>query len=452
MNAKLRGQLLNRRTVLKGAGAIVALPWLEATGLASLARAAGTTEAAKPPRRMAFLYVPNGIHMPDWTPKTDGANYELPDILKPLAKVRDNVMVLSGLVCDKARSNGDGAGDHARASAAFLTGAQPRKTSGANFRAGMSADQAAAQQLGDQTRLPSIELGIESFRGSGNCDSGYSCVYQHTLAWRSPTSPLPTETNPRMIFDRLFAERPNDPDRIKRDKLRASVLDAVLEDARALDKQLGGSDRQKLDQYLSCVRELEQRIGRAEKLPPVSPPEGAERPAGSPANLTEHLRLVCDLMVLAFQADVTRIGTFMLAREGSNTQYRVVGVSEGHHEITHHRGDPVLQEKIKKINTFHMEQFAYLLEKLKGVREGEGTLLDNCMLAYGSAIEDGNRHAHHNVPILLAGKGGGSIRSGRHLRITGDVPLNNLWLAMLDRMGAPTAKLGDSTGVLEGLA
>jgi hypothetical protein len=411
--AKLRGQLLSRRTVLQGAGALVALPWLDATGLTSLASAAESSEG-KPPRRMAFLYVPNGIHMADWTPKSEGTNYELPAILKPLEKVRENVMVLSGLVCDKARANGDGAGDHARASAAFLTGAQPRKTSGANFRAGMSADQAAAQQLGDRTRLPSLELGIESFRGSGNCDSGYSCVYQHTLAWRSPTSPLPTETNPRLIFDRLFAERPNDPARIQRDKLRASVLDAVL--------------------------------------PPVTPPEGAERPAGSPANLTDHLRLVCDLLVLAFQADVTRIGTFMLAREGSNTQYRVVGVSEGHHEITHHRGDPVLLEKIKKINTFHMEQFAYLLEKLQGVREGDGTLLDNCMIAYGSAIEDGNRHSHHNVPLLLAGKGGGSIKSGRHVRITGDVPLNNLWLSMLDRMGAPTAKLGDSTGLLEGLA
>jgi hypothetical protein len=400
---------------------------------------------------MAFIYVPNGAHMQDWTPATEGTDYELPHILKPLAPHKDDVLVLSGLTCDKARPNGDGAGDHARASSAFLTGAQARKTAGANFRSGTSADQVAAQRLGDNTRLPSLELGIEKFRGTGNCDSGYSCVYEHTLAWRNATTPLPTEVNPQLIFDRLFSDRPNDPDRIKRSRLRTSVLDAVLQDAHTLEKQLGGADRQKLDQYLSSVRELEERIQRAEKLPPVVLPEGTQKPEQLPAELTEHFRLICDLMVLAFQTDVTRIVTFMFGREGSDQKYPMVGVNEGHHSITHHQNKPELQAKIRAINTYHIEQFAYLLGKLKSIREGDGTLLDNCMIAYGSAIADGNRHEHGDLPLLLAGKGGGTIRTGRHTRFTTETPINNLWLAMLERMGAPTKQLGDSTGVLQGL-
>jgi hypothetical protein len=441
---------ISRRTVLRGVGTVVALPVLEAM----LPRVASAAPEVKPasPRRMAFIYVPNGAHMQDWTPATEGTDYELPHILKPLAPHKDDVLVLSGLTCDKARPNGDGAGDHARASSAFLTGAQARKTAGANFRSGTSADQVAAQRLGDNTRLPSLELGIEKFRGTGNCDSGYSCVYEHTLAWRNATTPLPTEVNPQLIFDRLFSDRPNDPDRIKRSRLRTSVLDAVLQDAHNLEKQLGGADRQKLDQYLSSVRELEERIQRAEKLPPVVLPEGTQKPEQLPAELTEHFRLICDLMVLAFQTDVTRIVTFMFGREGSDQKYPMVGVNEGHHSITHHQNKPELQAKIRAINTYHIEQFAYLLGKLKSIREGDGTLLDNCMVAYGSAIADGNRHEHGDLPLLLAGKGGGTIRTGRHTRFTTETPLNNLWLAMLERMGAPTKQLGDSTGVLQSLA
>jgi hypothetical protein len=410
------------------------------------------SEKAAAPRRMAFIYVPNGCHMEDWTPSAEGTSYELPAILQPLAPVKQDVLVLSGLTCDKARPNGDGAGDHARASSAFLTGAQARKTAGANFRSGVSADQVAAQKLGEQTRLASLELGIEKFRGSGNCDSGYSCVYEHTLAWRNPTTPLPTEVNPQIIFDRLFSDNPNDPDRLKRGRLRSSVLDAVLDDAHSLERQLGGADRQKLDQYLSSVRDLEDRIQRAEKLPPIQPPDGTKRPEQLPAELAEHLRLVSDLMVLAFQTDVTRVVTFMFGREGSDRSYPMVGVNEGHHSITHHQNKPELQAKIRAINTFHIEQFSYLLGKLKSIPEGEGTLLDNCMIAYGSAIADGNRHDHGDLPVLLAGRGGGTIKTGRHLRVSRDTPINNLWLAMLERMGAPTKQLGDSTGVLSGLA
>jgi len=441
---------ISRRTVLRGVGTMMALPALDA--MLPRARAAdASTEKAAAPRRMAVIYVPNGANMEEWTPAKEGAEYDLPSILQPLTPHKNDLLVLSGLTCDKARPNGDGAGDHARASSAFLTGAQARKTAGANFRSGVSADQVAAQQLGDKTRLASLELGIDKFRGTGNCDSGYSCVYEHTLAWRNPTTPLPTEVNPQLIFERLFSDRPNDPDRLKRGRLRASVLDAVLDDAHSLERQLGGADRQKLDQYLSSVRDLEDRIHRAEKLPPVVLPDSVKKPESLPADLTEHIRLVSDLLVLAFQTDVTRIATFMFAREGCDQKYPMVGVTEGHHTITHHQGKPELLAKIKSINTYHIEQFAYLIGKLKSIPESEGTLLDNCMLAYGSAIGDGNRHNHDELPVLLAGRGGGTIQTGRHVRYSHDTPLNNLWLAMLERMGAPTKQLGDSTGILNNL-
>ena len=441
---------ISRRTVLRGVGTVVALPFLEAM-LPRLRAAESIVSKAAAPTRMAFIYVPNGCHMEDWTPAKEGTDYDLPPILQPLSAVKSDVMVLSGLTCDKARPNGDGAGDHARASSAFLTGAQARKTAGANFRSGVSADQIAAQKIGDQTRLASLELGIEKFRGSGNCDSGYSCVYEHTLAWRNPTTPLPTEVEPKLIFDRLFSDNPNDPERLKRGRLRASVLDAVLDDAHSLEKTLGGADRQKLDQYLSSVRDLEERIHRAEKLPPVELPAGTTRPEQLPADLTEHFHLVSDILVLAFQTNVTRVATFMFGREGSDQKYTMVGVNEGHHSITHHQNKPELQAKIRAINTFHIEQFAYLLSKLKAVKEGEGTLLDNCMLAYGSAIADGNRHEHGDLPVLLAGRAGGTLKTGRHHRVERETPINNLWLAMLERMGAPTKQLGDSTGILQGL-
>jgi hypothetical protein len=439
--------MISRRTVLKGLGVSMALPWLEAMRPHSVLG----QQRAPHPKRMAFIYVPNGIIMQDFTPRAEGTTFDLPAILEPLTPLRAEINILSGLTCDKARANGDGPGDHARASGAFLTGVQSRKTSGANFRAGMSADQVAASRLGDRTRLPSLEIAVERFRGSGNCDSGYSCVYQHTLAWRDPTSPLPSESDPRMIFDRLFSARANDS-RSRRESQRASVLDAVMEDARALETQLGGADQQRLDQYLSNVREIEQRIQRADSLPPVQLPNGAASIRRVPADLSEHFRLTCDIMALAFQTDVTRIITCMFAREGSNLQYRMVGVTGAHHELTHHQGDAAKIASIRSINTYHIRQLAYLLEKLKSVREGDGTLLDNCMIAYGSAIADGNAHSHHNLPILLAGKGGGTIRTGRHIRYGRETPLNNLWLAMLDRFGARANSLGDSTGILSNLS
>jgi Protein of unknown function (DUF1552) len=439
---------ISRRTALRGIGTVMALPVLDAM----LPGSALPAPAARFPRRMAFLYVPNGAYMSYWMPKTEGTDFELTPCLAPMAEHRKEMIVFGRLTCDKARANGDGAGDHARAGGAFLTGAQPKKTAGANFEAGVSADQLAAKRLGDRTRLASLELAIERYRGAGNCDSGYSCVYEHTLSWRNATTPLPTEVNPRQVFTRLFTDQSNDPATLARNELRASVLDAVLEDARDLSRNLGGNDRQKLDQYLSGVRDVERRITSAEKLEPVKLPHDVSRPAGVPADLTEHMHLMCDLMVLAFQTDVTRIATFMIGREGSEQKYRMAGVNEGHHTISHHQNKQENIDKIKAINIYHVQQLAYLTGKLKAIKEGDGTLLDNCMIAYGSAIADPNRHAHDDLPVLLVGRGGGTIKTGRYLRCPRETPLNNLWLAMLERFGISAPKLGDSTGPLEGLS
>ncbi|GIW89473.1 MAG: hypothetical protein KatS3mg108_3797 [Isosphaeraceae bacterium] len=442
-----------RRTVLRGLGTTLALPWLEA--MAPLidpakARAAGIDPR---PRRMAFLYVPNGVHMPEWTPKQEGRGYELPEILKPLAPFRDDLLVLTGLAQDNANAKGDGGGDHARALAAFLTGVHPRKTDGANIRAGISVDQVAAQKIGHLTRFPSLELGCDPSAQAGNCDSGYSCAYSSNISWSSETTPLAKEVNPRLVFDRLFGEAGGDVGSAsaRRRKRRQSVLDYVSEDARRLRDRLGTTDRRKLDEYLTSVREIERRLVAASR-PPVDAPPNASRPAGIPDQYGEHIRLMCDMIALAFQTDLTRIVTFVLANEGSNRTYNWLGVADGHHELSHHGRDPEKQSKIQKINTFHVEQLAYLLGKLKEAADGEGqSVLDNCMIVYGSGIADGDAHNHNDLPILLAGRGAGTIQTGRHVRYPDQTPLNNLFLAMLDRMDARVDALGDSTGTLPGL-
>jgi hypothetical protein len=444
---------ISRRTVLQGLGAAVALPWLEAMGpVGSWGLAAATAPAAgaRPaPNRLAFIYVPNGKNMADWTPAAAGRLNELPHILQPLAPVKDELLVLTGLTADKARAHGDGGGDHARALAAFLTGCQPRKTDGTDIRAGVSVDQVAASRVGDQTRLASLEIGCEHGAMAGNCDSGYSCVYSSTMSWRSATQPLPKEVNPRLVFERLFGSGP-DAQRARRDARRKSVLDFVREDAGDLRNKVGINDRRKLDEYFGSIRDIEQRMERAAKMPPVAAPAGP-RPTGVPGNFQEHIRLMCDLMVLAFQADITRVVTFVVTNEGSNRPYPFIGVPEGHHDLSHHGNDPAKKRKIRDINRFHVTQLAYLLTKLKGIREGDGTLLDHCMVAYGSGNSDGNAHNHDDLPLLLAGKGCGTIRPGRHVRYAKETPLNNLWLALLDRMSVKLAGLGDSTGALPGL-
>lgn len=445
---------LTRRTVLRGMGTVVALPWLES--LARAAAPAAGSLASGPPRRVAFVYVPNGANMVDWTPKAEGKLDVLPDILKPLEAYKSQINVLTNLTLDKARPNGDGAGDHARAMAAFLTGQQPRKTAGADIRVGMSADQHIATTIGDQTRFPSIELGIERGAQAGNCDSGYSCAYSSNLSWRSESTPNAKEVDPKLVFDRLFAA--NDPKelaeaRAKRELYSKSILDFVSEDTKALTSRLGQGDQRKLDEYLTAVREIEQRIEKVKKAnaerKPTPKPDMAS-PAGVPKEVKDHIRLMADLMVLAFQTDLTRVVTFPIANDGSNRSYPFIGVPEGHHDCSHHGRDPKKLERIKKINTFHMEQLAYLIGRLKSVKEANGsTLLDNSMLVYGSGIGDGDRHNHDDLPILLAGNGGGTIESGRHIKYAPNTPLMNLYLSLFDRMGAPTERFGDSTGRLK---
>jgi hypothetical protein len=441
---------ISRRTALKGIGVAVGLPFLEA--MEPSLWAAGPVRSV--PRRMAFLYVPNGIHMPDWTPTTQGAGFTMPRTLESLTPFRNELLVMSGLTCDKARPNGDGPGDHARAMSAFLTGQQARKTHGADIRAGISVDQQAAQRVGRVTRFPSLELGCEAGGQAGNCDSGYSCAYSNNLSWRSEGTPNPKEINPRLVFDRLFggtAGPAADPASRLRAQYNRSILDFVREDAQNLRGRLGAADLRRLDEYLTSIREIERRIQGTPPGPGPAVSRGVPRPSGVPSNYRDHIRLMADLLVLAFQADLTRIGTFVYANEGSNRNYRLISVPEGHHDLSHHGNNRDKQAKLGQINRFHIEQFAYLLNKLKSVREGDGTLLDHCMILYGSGNSDGNAHNHDELPILLAGKASGSLRSGRHLRFARNTPLCNLYLEMLDRMGCPAQRFGDSTGRLPGL-
>jgi hypothetical protein len=387
--------------------------------------------------------------MADWRPKEEGAGFTIPSTLEPLKPFRQDLLVLTGLAQHNSEALGDGPGDHARALCCFLTGVHPLKTDGANIHVGISVDQVAAQKIGKETRLPSLELGIERGGQSGNCDSGYSCAYSSNISWRSATTPMAKEINPRAVFDRLFSSlgaSGSDAERRKHALYQRSLLDFALEDAEQLRRRLSLSDRRKLDEYLTSLREIEKRVVATE-TPPIDLPGGAIRPKSLPLDYAEHVRLMFDVMALAFQTDTTRICTFMYANEGSTRPYPSIGVPEGHHDLSHHGGDPKKHEKLKKINRFHIEQFAYLLGKLKGMREGEHSVLDNTMIVYGSGISDGNRHNHDDLPVLLAGHGGGTLKPGRHIKYSPQ-PLNNLYLSMLDRLGVPTERLGDSTGRL----
>lgn len=455
----IAGARLPRRTFLKGLGTAIALPMFESMlplrALQAAEASANTAGAGVSglPRRMAFVYVPNGANMADWTPKTTGAGYELPAILEPLRDHQSQVSVLTGLAHDKGFPHGDGAGDHARASATFLTGSKARKTGGADIKVGVSVDQVAAQKIGAHTRLPSLELGTDRARLAGECDSGYSCAYSFNISWKTESTPMPPEVDPRLVFDRLFGNgQPGEETeaRLRRDRQRKSVLDFALEDAHRLKTGLGYSDRRKLDEYLTAVRELEQRIERSSQFAAARPDYA--RPTGIPRNYEDHLKLMFDLQVLAFQTDTTRISTFIMAHDGSNRQYPFIGVRDGHHDLSHHGGDAEKQAKIAKINRFHMSQFAYFLGKLKSIREGEGTLLDQCLIVYGSGLGDGNRHNHDDLPVLLAGGGGGTVQPGRHVRFESKTPMANLYVSLLERMGAPVEAFGDSTGRLAQLA
>lgn len=438
---------LNRRTVLRGGiGAAMALPMLDI--MQPAASAAKQLAGATAPNRMACIFFPNGAIMDQWKPEGEGREFKFNNTMTSLEQHRDDLLLLGGLTQNHARANGDGGGDHARNASAFLTGAQPRKTSGADIEVGISIDQAIAQQIGNQTRLPSLELGIERGRNAGNCDSGYSCAYSTNVSWKAPNTPTAKEINPRLAFERLFGNPDAAASAERRNRFRKSILDFVAEDANRLNGKLGGNDRQKLDEYFTSVREIEQRIDRANHLRPVEIPD-VNLPEGVPAELTEHLRLMYDIMLLAFQTDSTRIVTFMVGDAGCNRTYREVEVKNGHHELSHHRGDQEKINQIARIDKYLVEQFSSFLTRMKQVKEGEGNLLDNSMILYGSAISDGMRHAHHDLPIIVAGKGAGTLKSGQALNFEKETPLNNLFLSMSDRMGASIKALGDSTGTLD---
>jgi len=427
-----------RRTFLKSIAATLALP--------SLPSLAQTITKAASPTRMAFIYIPNGVNLDLWRPTGSGKDYTISRTLEPLAELREHFSVLRGLDHDKAFANGDGAGDHARANATFLTGCQARKTAGADIELGESVDQIAARQVGHLTRLPSLELSTDPARSSGNCDSGYSCAYQFNLSWINDSTPAPAERDPRLVFEKMFGSG-NEKEDARRRTYRKSILDFVMADAKRLQSRLGSTDRGKMEEYLTAVRDVEQRIGRAEKFRTEVPED--KRPNGVPETYGEHMRMMFDLMHLAFQTDTTRISTFLLAHDGSNRTFPEVDVNSAHHELSHHRSNPQTLESIGKIDRFYVEQLAYFLKKMRDTPDGEGSLLDHSMIVYGGGIADGNRHNHDDLPVLLAGKGNGSLKPGRLIEAPKGTPMTNLYLSLLDRMGAKAQRIGDSTGVFD---
>lgn len=436
---------IDRRTVLKGFGATLALPFLESMMPSGVFAAS----VPKSPIRTAFIFVPNGINMEHWVPN----GLEYPSTLKPLESLRNQINIMSGLTQKNAFALGDGAGDHARSAAAWLTGCHPRKTSGANIKAGISFDQLLVREFGDKTRFGSLELGCERGGLAGDCDSGYSCAYSNSISWRTESTPVAKEVNPRLVFERLFqSEDPSETELQKAQRLaeNKSILDFVMEDAKNLNKKLGITDRSKLDEYMSGIREIEKRLVFNENESNFSNLKQFTN-IDLPSDYGEHIRLMGDLMVLAFQTDTTRVSTFMFANEGSNRSYKSVGVSDGHHEMSHHQRNPEKLEALRKINNFHTSQLAYILEKMNSIKEGDKTLLENSMVLYGAGICDGDRHNHDDLPLLLAGKAGGKISSGKHLKFKNGTPMSNLFLSMSDKLGVPQENIGDSTGKLDQL-
>lgn len=436
---------LTRRTLLRGAGTFLALPWLEAT-----ARLAGGRESSSGapiiPLRVAFVFQPNGMHMPDWVPESLGPLATLPSTLEPLGDLKSMVTIHSGLDCENAYALGDGPGDHARETSVWLTGAHPKKTSGADIRSGTSVDQIIASKLGEGLAFPSLELGCDGNRSSGDCDSGYACAYVSAVSWRSATQPSLKETSPRAAFERLFGSRDDRAAAERRARCK-SILDVVREDAKALLGGLGVADRTKFDEYLTAVRELEMRLQSAEAGVPKAP-TGMDLPPAGPDDYPQKLALMYDLMWAAFVTDRTRVVTFMANNGGTNRSYPSIGVADGHHDMSHHGRDPVKQEKISKINKFHMVAFAKFLRRLRDSREGEATLLDRSCVVYGSGIRDGDAHDHRDVPTLVAGRLGGLVTPSGHVRHPKRTPLADLHLALIDRVGPRMATFGDARGRL----
>jgi hypothetical protein len=439
----------SRRSFLRNVGTLIALPTLESVGFKAFA----APKAVGPATRMAFLYIPNGVNVEKWTVSGTGTNYQLGPTMEPLQSFKQDFSVLSNLAHATGRANGDGGGDHARATATFLTGCKAKKTAGSDIHVGQSVDQVAADQIGGRTRLASLELSTDGERSSGRCDSGYSCAYQFNLSWKTDTMPMAPEQDPRLVFERLFGMSSGAGDKqaaARRKLYDKSVLDFVLDDAKSLQRRVSAADNRKLDEYFSSVRDIEERIQKAEKMGAKLPP-GVQAPSGIPTSTQEHIRLMMDLMLLAFQTDSTRIVTFMLAHDGSNRNFPEIGVPDAHHNLSHHQNNPEKLDKIAKIDRFYMEQFAYFMKRLKDTKDGDASLLDRSMVVYGGGLCDGNRHNHDHLPVILAGRGNGNLNPGQHLVLPEETPMTNLYMAMLDRLGVHAERVGDSNGEITGI-
>jgi hypothetical protein len=439
---------LPRRTFLRGLGATVGLPLLGAMVPAFTALA---QTAAKPVRRLAFFYVPNGIQLVNWHPKTEGAHFDITPILSPLAPFRDQLVVVSGLANSQADPLDVGSGSHARAAGVWLNGVRPKRTESADIHAGTTVDQFAARELGKDTPLSSLQLALEPSFVVGNCEGGYSCAYVNTMSWQTPTMPLPMDTNPHAVFERLFGDGSSGTARLAQMRNDRSILDSVMEDMVRLQRHLGPRDRTTVDEYLGAVRDVERRLQKtANRTDPLSAP-ATDAPLGIPDSFDDHAKLLLDLQLLAYQADITRVVTFQIARELSVRSYPEVGVMEAHHDISHYANNPEKMAKNTKINTYHMGLFAHLVEKMHSTLDGDGSLLDHSMMLYGSGMGDGNLHRHHDLPLVVVGGGCGQLKGGRHMRYPNDTPMMNLGLSLLDKVGVELETIGDSTGRLADL-
>ena len=440
---------LPRRAFLRGVGATIALPLLDSMVPAF---AATRDTAEKPISRLGVVYVPHGAVMDKWTPTATGKNFELSPILEPLAPFRDQLLVVSGLDNRPAlHREGEPVAGHGPITGAFLTGAHAKPTEGANVESGVSMDQIAATHFAKYTQLASLELGLEENDIAGACDVGYSCAYINSISWRTPTTPLPVQNNPRAVFERLFGDSDTTETAARRARLlkEASILDAVTAKVARLQAKLGASDRNKLDEYLESVRDIERRIQKAEEQIDRDLPL-MERPSGAiPATFEAHCKVMMDLQVLAYQTDMTRVITFMISKELSNHTYPEIGVPEPHHPLSHHQERPESLEKLVKLQTFHMQMFAYYLEKLRSTPDGDGSLLDHILIMYGSGMGNSNLHDPRNLPMLVAGGGSGRIDTGNHIRCPEGTPLSNLFLTLLNKVGVPAENIGDSTGQIQ---
>jgi len=438
---------LSRRTFLRGMGVTMSLPLLDAMVPAGTALA---QTAARPNVRLGLCFIPHGAVMNQWTPATSGA-LELSPTLAPLAAHRDQVVVLSNLAHAMAgpQGPGDNGGDHTRCPAVFLNGVHPKRTDGADIQAGVTIDQMAAQKIGQETLLPSLELAIEDYSGLvGSCDVGFSCTYMNTIAWRTPTSPLPMEINPRVVFDRMFGDGASAQERLQRIETQRSILDAITGQVRRLQGDLGTRDRNRVAEYLDSVREIERRIQLAERQASNPNIDVPTTPAGIPEDYEEHTKLMFDLMAIAFQADITRVSTFMMAREVSYRTFPKLGISEAFHPASHHQNSATRLEVLQRINQHHVSLVAHFLDRLKATPDGDGTLLDHSLVLYGSAMSNSNVHNHAPLPVLVAGGAGGRMKGGRHLSYPEGTPMSNLLLTILDKAGVAQEKVGDSTGLL----